>query len=108
EELQQVLTPMMMPIVIAFVIAMFGLAKPDTLLIVITSFIPLFAPMIMFMRIGLSDPALWEIALSIGLLIATIIGLAILAGKVYRGGVLMYGKASLKDFGKALSMHKDK
>jgi ABC-2 type transport system permease protein len=73
-----------------------------------TSFIPVFTPMIMFLRIGISDPAAWEILLSIGLLIGSIIGMAILAAKVYRGGVLMYGKgASYKDLRKALSLHRD-
>jgi ABC-2 type transport system permease protein len=47
------------------------------------------------------------VLLSIGMLIASIIFTAILAAKVYRGGVLMYGKsATLKDIGKALSIHK--
>lgn len=108
EELQQIMTPMTLLIVAAFMLAMFGLSTPDALYIKITSFIPFFTPMIMFLRIGTSDPTTWEILLSIGLLIATIILLAYYAAKVYRGGVLMYGKtASLKDLKKAMSVHKE-
>lgn len=107
EELQQMLAPMTLLIVAAFMIAMLGLTSPDAMHIKITSFIPFFTPMIMFLRIGVSDPALWEILLSIGLLIATIILVAYFAAKVYRGGVLMYGKsASLKDLKKAMTVHK--
>lgn len=108
EELQQILTPMTLLIVAGFMLAMFGLSTPDAMHIKVTSFIPFFTPMIMFLRIGTSDPAVWEIFLSIGLLIATIIFFAILAAKVYRGGVLMYGKsASLKDLKKAMTLHKE-
>jgi ABC-2 type transport system permease protein len=104
----QIITPLNLVIIAAFMIAMFGLSKPDAPFIIVTSFIPVFTPMIMFLRIGISDPAAWEILLSIGLLIGSIIGMAILAAKVYRGGVLMYGKgASYKDLRKALSLHKD-
>jgi ABC-2 type transport system permease protein len=104
----QIITPLNLVIIAAFMIAMFGLSKPDAPFIIVTSFIPVFTPMIMFLRIGISDPAAWEILLSIGLLIGSIIGMAILAAKVYRGGVLMYGKgASYKDLRKALSLHRD-
>jgi ABC-2 type transport system permease protein len=108
EELQQVITPLTLLVVAAFMIAMFGLNTPDAPHIVVTSFIPIFTPMIMFLRIGLSNPALWEIILSIALLIATIAISAIFAAKVYRGGVLMYGKsATLKDLGKAIKVYKE-
>lgn len=107
EELQQMMTPMTLLIVAGFVLAMTGLTTPDAMYIKITSFIPFFSPMLMFLRIGTSDPAIWEIILSIGLLIVTIVFFAILSAKVYRGGVLMYGKsASLKDLKKAMAVHK--
>lgn len=108
EELQQMIMPLTLIIVAGFLISMYGLTTPDASYIVVTSFIPVFTPMIMFLRIGLSDPAVWEIVLSIGILIVTIIFTAILSAKVYRGGVLMYGKsASFKDLKKALAVHKD-
>lgn len=103
EDVQQTVTPMMMLVVAAFIIAMFGLSKPESTFITVTSFIPFFAPMIMFLRVGMLTIPIWQIVLSIGLLIVTIIILAILGAKVYKGGVLLYGKSSsLKDIKKAL------
>lgn len=107
EDAQQIIMPMTFLIVIAFVIAMSGLSTPDAGFIKITSFIPFFTPMIMFLRVGMLDIPVWEVALSIGLLVGTIIILAILGAKVYRGGVLMYGRSSsLKDLKKALALSK--
>lgn len=106
EELQQTLTPLTLLIVAAFMIAMFGLNAPDSRVIIVTSFIPIFSPMIMFLRIGVSNPATWEILLSIGLMILSIILGGIFAAKVYRGGVLMYGKGSaFKNLRYAIKLH---
>lgn len=109
EDVQQMITPMTLIIVVAFMIAMFGLGKPEAPFITVTSFIPFFSPMIMFLRVGMLTIPFWEIALSIGLLVATIIFLAIFGARVYRGGVLMYGKtSSFKDIKKALQLTKTK
>lgn len=107
EDVQQMITPMTLVIVAAFMIAMFGLGKPEASFITITSFIPFFAPMIMFLRVGMLTVPVWEIALSIGLLVATIGLLAVFGARVYRGGVLMYGKSSsFNDIKKALQLTK--
>ncbi|MFU0788676.1 ABC transporter permease [Virgibacillus proomii] len=107
EDAQQLIMPMTFLLMIAFFIAIFGLSTPEADFIKITSFIPFFAPIIMFLRVGMLDIPMWEIALSLGLLIGTIVILAILGSKVYRGGVLMYGRSSsLKDFKKALTLSK--
>lgn len=109
EEIQQIILPMTLLIVAGFMIAMFGLNNPDNSFIQVTSFIPFFAPMIMFLRVGMLEVPFWEIGLSIGILIATIVLLALFGAKVYRGGVLMYGKSSsLKDIKKALQLSKNK
>lgn len=108
EELQQTLTPLNLIVIAAFMIAMYGLDNPNATLVIVTSYIPIFTPMIMFLRVGVSEPATWEIILSIGLLIGTIGAVAILAAKVYKGGVLMYGKgASFKNIKKAITLGKD-
>ncbi|MDR4887215.1 ABC transporter permease [Fredinandcohnia sp. QZ13] len=108
EDVQQMITPMTLLIVAAFMIAMFGLTKPESSVITITSFIPFFAPMIMFLRVGMLTLPAWEIALSIGILVLTITLLAIFGARVYRGGVLMYGKSSsYKDIKKALQLTKN-
>jgi len=107
EDVQQLIMPMIMLIVIAFIIAMVGLGIPEAKFMTITSFIPFFTPMIMFLRVGMLDVPIWEVIVSVGLLIGTIILLAILGARIYRGGVLMYGPSrSLKDFRKALMLTK--
>ncbi len=109
EDVQQLISPMIFLIVGAFMIAMFGLSNPDTPFITISSYIPFFTPMIMFLRVGMLNIPPWEIALSIIILVASITALAIFGARVYKGGVLIYGKSSsFKDLKRALTMSKDK
>ncbi|KKI90784.1 hypothetical protein WQ54_18720 [Bacillus sp. SA1-12] len=109
EDAQQLISPMIFLIIGAFMIAMFGLSNPDTTFITISSYIPFFTPMIMFLRVGMLNIPSWEIGLSIALLLASITLLAIFGARVYKGGVLIYGKSSsFKDLKRALMMSKDK
>src|SRR5699024_9482216 len=84
EDVQQLLMPMVMLIVVAFIIAMVGLGMPEAKFITITSYIPFFTPMIMFLRVGMLDVPVWEIVISVSILIGTIIILAILGARIYR------------------------
>lgn len=107
EDVQQLTMPLVFIVMIAFFIAMFGLAVPDAKFITISSYIPFFTPMIMFLRIGMLEIPTWEIILSITILIVTIILLSWLSARIYRGGVLMYGPSrSLKDMKQAFMMTK--
>lgn len=107
EDVQQLIMPMIFLIMIAFFIAMFGLGAPDAKFITITSYIPFFTPMIMFLRIGMLEIPTWEIALSIAILITTIILFSLIGARIYRGGVLMYGPSrSLKDIRNAFLLTK--
>jgi ABC-2 type transport system permease protein len=107
EDVQQMITPMTLLVVAGFMIAMFGLGKPDSPFIVITSYIPFFTPMIMFLRVGMLNIPVWESVLGISILVGTIVILAVFGARVYRGGVLMYGKSnSFKDIKKALQLTK--
>ncbi|MFD2705537.1 ABC transporter permease [Salibacterium lacus] len=107
EEVNQLMAPLIYLIMIAFFIAIFGLNAPDNMLVTVTSFIPFFAPMIMFLRVTMLEVPIWETALSFGLLIGTILLLAVAGARVYKGGVLLYGKSnSLKDVKKALQLSK--
>jgi ABC-2 type transport system permease protein len=107
EDVQQMITPMTLLVVAGFMIAMFGLGQPDSPFIVITSFIPFFTPMIMFLRVGMLNIPIWESVLGISILAGTIVILAVFGARVYRGGVLMYGKSnSFKDIKKALQLTK--
>jgi ABC-2 type transport system permease protein len=65
---------------------------PDGRLAVVTSLIPFFTPLVMMLRIALKTPPAWQIALGYGLSLATIAGLVWLCARVYRVGILMYGK----------------
>ncbi len=92
EEAQQVATPLVMMLIIPFML-MFGLFRaPDATLTIVLSHIPLFSPLIMFMRISVLTPPLWEILLNIGVMVVTILGAILIMGKIYKIGILMYGK----------------
>ncbi|MCT4785929.1 ABC transporter permease [Exiguobacterium aestuarii] len=98
EESQQMVMPVIMLLVAAFLVAMFGLNNPDATIVTILSFVPFFAPMLMFLRVMLVDVAVWEVALSIGLLIGTIGVTLWIGSKFYRGGVLFYGTNAIKQW----------
>jgi ABC-2 type transport system permease protein len=83
-------------VVIPLVLSVFMLApvvrSPDAPMMVWMSMIPFFAPVLMYARIVVQTPPLWQIALSLSLLIATIAGLLVLCARIYRIGILIYGK----------------
>lgn len=107
EDVQQLMLPLTMLVMAGFFISMFGLNNPESPLITFTSYVPFFTPMIMFVRIGMLDIHTWEIALSVGVLIVSLLLLGWLGARIYKGGVLMYGKSnSLKDIKKAMELSK--
>jgi ABC-2 type transport system permease protein len=107
EELGQAVMPLTMLSLAAFYVGIFGASQPYASFVEITSFIPFFTPFVMFLRIGLADPALWEVLLSLGILLATILALGWLSAKIYRTGVLMYGKRpTIKELAKAMKAYK--
>ena len=81
-----------MCLVIPMVMTFFFVAHPDSPYAVVASLIPLFAPMLMFMRIMVLTPPFWQIALSILLLFLTIYFFFRGVARIFRIGVLMYGK----------------
>ncbi len=92
EEAQQTGAPLTMLIIIPFIM-MFQLFRvPDSTLSVLLSHIPFFSPILMFMRINVLMPPLWEILLNILLVCATVLLVMLISGKIYRVGILMYGK----------------
>lgn len=70
----------------------FAYNQPNGTLAQVLSFFPFTAPLMMFMRISVQTPPFWQIGVSVGLLLLTIWGMAWFAGRVYRVGILMYGK----------------
>lgn len=83
-------------IVIPLVLSVFMLSPvirtPDSAAVVWMSMIPFFSPIVMYARIVVQTPPLWQISLSLVLLVATIAGLVVLCARIYRIGVLIYGK----------------
>jgi ABC-2 type transport system permease protein len=92
QEAQQLQFLVMMPMIISVIIAVNIIQDPGAPAAVWGSLFPLTAPLIMFLRIALQSPPAWQIALSIGLMIATTYGLIWLCARIYRVGILMYGK----------------
>jgi ABC-2 type transport system permease protein len=88
---QQFMLPITLPIIFSFVFAQFVLRDPDGTLAFWTSMIPFTSPIIMMVRIPFGVPA-WEIALSMVLLVIGFMGTTWLAARIYRVGILMYGK----------------
>ena len=72
--------------------AFLGLAQPDTLLMRVLSILPPTSPIILPLRLVLTEVAWWEVALALALLAVTIWLLRRAAGKVFALGILMYGK----------------
>jgi len=93
EDIGSIAFPLVMPILAAFFIAIAGLAAPDSSLVVVCSYVPLLAPFVMFVRIAVSNVPAWQIALSLAINLAALYLIAVLAGKIYRVGMLLYGRS---------------
>jgi ABC-2 type transport system permease protein len=89
---QQAQMPITMTFMVSMIVSSLVIENPTGTAATILSLIPFFGPSLMFLRITLDAAPGWQIALSIGLMVATIIGVVWLAAKIYRVGVLMYGK----------------
>ncbi|GAB2540821.1 ABC transporter permease [Spirosoma aerophilum] len=90
-ETQQFMFPIMMPIIAAIAFAQIAVRDPDGPLAFWTSMIPFTSPVVMMVRIPFGVPA-WELALSMILLVLGFVGTTWLAARIYRVGILMYGK----------------
>ncbi len=88
---QQFVFPITLPLIFGFVIAQMAIRDPDSPLVFWTSMIPFTSPIVMMVRIPFGVPA-WQILLSRALLIAGFLGTVWLASRIYRVGILMYGK----------------
>jgi ABC-2 type transport system permease protein len=92
EEAQQLQFPVTLPLVLCMVFAMSIIRDPNSPVAFWLSMFPLTSPIIMFVRISVSMPPTWQIALSIAISIASLYGLVWLTSRIYRIGILMYGK----------------
>jgi ABC-2 type transport system permease protein len=83
--------PVMIPIIFAIYAGIFSAENPDGPLAFWCSMIPFTSPIVMMVRLPFDVP-IWQIALSISILVLSFIGTTWMAGKIYRTGILMYGK----------------
>ncbi|MEM9918734.1 MAG: ABC transporter permease [Bacteroidota bacterium] len=88
---QALTLPITIPIIIAFYIMIVAVQSPQSNLAVWSSIFPLFSPIVMPARLAFSPP-FWQIALSVILMAASALFFVWLSGRIYRVGILMYGK----------------
>ena len=88
---QQFMLPVTVPLILAIVMAQFVINNPEGPIAFWFSMIPFTSPIIMMVRIPFGVPG-WEVALSMAILVVTFIGAVWMAGRIYRTGILMYGK----------------
>jgi ABC-2 type transport system permease protein len=98
EEANSVVVLPMFLFIAAFLVAMTGLPQPGALYVRVCSFVPFLSPLVMFMRICMTEVPFWESALAIALNVAYVLATGWAGAKVYRVGVMLYGNApKLKD-----------
>ena len=88
---QSLTIPITIPIVLALYIMFVAIRVPNSTLAVLSSIFPLFSPIVMPARIAFSPPA-WQLILSIVLLVATVFFAVWISARIYRIGILSYGK----------------
>ncbi len=90
-ETQQFMLPVTIPIILALMVAIGTMQNPESSLSFWCSIIPLTSPIVMAARIPFGVPA-WQLILSMALMVVTFIAFVWMAAKIYRTGILMYGK----------------
>ncbi len=92
DEAQQWNFVVVLPLIAASAMILPVATSSDSLISVLASLFPFSSPILMFERLAVHDPPLWQTALSLILLLATIFGTMIVSARIYRTGILMYGK----------------
>ncbi len=92
QHLGQKAWPLLMFLIVPLVMIGSLTSNPDSGISVILSLFPMTSPIVMLIRILVSEPPAWQIAVCLGLLAASVAGMALLAAKIFRVGILMTGK----------------
>lgn len=92
QEAQNFIFPVMLPIILAMVCWPVVMRAPDSTLSVVLSLIPFMTPILMFLRMSVLMPPVWQIVLSVVLTSLAIAIVIRIAARIYRVGILMYGK----------------
>lgn len=102
QESGQYTLPITIPIILGFIMMSSAISNPNSAIAVFGSMFPLTSPIVMMARIPFGVPG-WQLAISAALLVLGFLGTSWMAGKIYRTGILMYGKKiTLKEVGKWL------
>ncbi len=108
QSMGQLQIPFIIPQVLPMVMISYFVMNPDTSATIFFSFFPLTAPMVMFLRVIVSQPPVYEILICIGIMLVSIAAVAIGSGKIFRQAILRTGKSlSLKDGFKLLFEKKE-
>lgn len=92
EDLGSLSVPLVMPVLGALFIAIAALGAPDAPWAVGVSFVPVLSIFVMFARMAVSNVAIWQVLLSIAINVAALVVIAYIGGKLYRVGMLLYGR----------------
>jgi len=92
EDAQQITGPLTIVLVVVFFVALYAMEHPDGAVTQILSMVPFVSPIVMFVRLAMGSPAAWQVAVAAILQVAAIIASLWIAGRIFRAGVLLYGK----------------
>ncbi|HZU23649.1 MAG TPA: ABC transporter permease [Terriglobales bacterium] len=92
QEAQQMQMIFLVPLMMTMALMYQIMRAPNAPLSVFLSIFPLTSPVLMYLRIVVSQPPAWQVAASIGVLLATFYGIVVVCARIYRVGILMYGK----------------
>lgn len=92
DEVQNAVQPLTMLLVVGYLTSFFGVYTPDALWFKVISYVPFWTPMTMLVRVAAGAVAWWEIAFTIVLMIVAIFICTLIASRIYRFGILMYGQ----------------
>ena len=98
---QSLMIPVTLPAIVPMLLLLPMLDQPDSTLSTVLSILPPFSTVLLPVRVAVTDVPFWQVALSLALLAAAFVGAIWMAARVYRVGILMYGKkASFRDLAK--------
>ncbi|MGH7814140.1 MAG: ABC transporter permease [Candidatus Binataceae bacterium] len=92
DEAQQWNFVIIMPLIVASALILPIVNSPDSILAVVSSIFPFCAPVLMFERVAIHSPPLWQVIAALAATIAAIFAMFAIAARIYRVGILMYGK----------------
>jgi ABC-2 type transport system permease protein len=92
QEAQQITAYITMFLVAPFAFMLLVMQNPNSIIVKILSYIPMFTPTIMVLRVSIQMPSVWEILATVALLIVSITVMMWIAGKIFRVAILSYGK----------------